>query len=68
MGFPATDHFDDRSRILYRGTEESAVMEADYNPTHSGSSTKGTDIISYGTVLRFRIICTANLQFLKLKL
>jgi hypothetical protein len=64
MGFPATDHLDDRSRILYRGAEESAVVEADYNSTHSGSSTKGRDISAFGAILCFQIEnCIAHFIF-----
>ena len=67
MGFPAPDHLDDRSRILYRGAEESAV-EADYNSTHSGSSTKGKFITLYEAVLCFQVTCIAHCSFLKLKI
>ncbi|KAG0565042.1 hypothetical protein KC19_8G158600 [Ceratodon purpureus] len=52
MGFSGTNHLDDRSRILYRGAEESAAMEADYNSTHSGSSTKGGRTVASPVIAR----------------
>lgn len=56
MGFPATDHTDDRSRILYRGAEESAALDVDY---HSSSSTKGALGDSIDTIEREYVLVTA---------